>query len=280
MDIMNQVKTVLLLGLLTALALGVGYLFGGISGLTIAFAFALLMNGIMYFFSDKIVLFMYHAKEAPKEQYPELHSVVEEVAAKAGIPTPKVYVMESATPNAFATGRNPRNGVVCCTTSILQLLNRKELSGVLAHEMAHIKNRDILVTTIAATIAAVVSYVGMMARFVPLGNSDNKGNNILSLLIVAILTPFIAMLIQLAISRSREYLADASGAHFLHDGDSLASALAKLEHGIAANPMTSGPQAASSLFIANPFSLKGIAGLLSTHPPMEQRISRLKKMNF
>ena len=258
MDIMNQVKTVLLLGLLTALALGVGYLFGGISGLTIAFAFALLMNGIMYFFSDKIVLFMYHAKEAPKEQYPELHSVVEEVAAKAGIPTPKVYVMESATPNAFATGRNPRNGVVCCTTSILQLLNRKELSGVLAHEMAHIKNRDILVTTIAATIAAVVSYVGMMARFVP----------------------FIAMLIQLAISRSREYLADASGAHFLHDGDSLASALAKLEHGIAANPMTSGPQAASSLFIANPFSLKGIAGLLSTHPPMEQRISRLKKMNF
>lgn len=278
--VINQLKTVFLLGLLMGIALGVGFLFGGTTGLTIAFAIALVINGITYFFSDKLVLFMNGAKEAPKNDYPVLHKLVEEVAAKAGIPKPRVYIMESATPNAFATGRNPKNGVVACTTSIMRLLTHDELRGVLAHEMAHIKNRDILVMTIAATIAAVISYVGLMARFVPLGDRDDNGNSILSILLLAILTPFIAMILQLAISRSREYLADASGAHFIKDSDSLASALSKLERGVAAHPMQDGSQATASLFIVNPFTLRGLASLFSTHPPMDKRISKLRSMRL
>jgi heat shock protein HtpX len=276
----SQLKTVLLLGVLAGLALGVGYIFGGTTGLTIAFIIALIMNGITYFWSDKIVLFMYRAKEASKEEQPELHSIVEQVAVLAGIPKPKVYIMESATPNAFATGRNPKNAVVCCTTSIMRLLSKQELKGVIAHEMAHIKNRDILIMTIAATVAAVISYVGMMARWVPMGDRDDNGNSIVSILLVGILTPLIAMILQFAISRSREYLADASGARYLNDGASLANALAKLEHGVSVNPMTGAPQATASLFIVNPFSLRGIASLLSTHPPMDERIRRLKNMDF
>ncbi len=278
----NQIKTVLLLGLLSGLMLVVGTLIGGNFGLTIALALALLMNFGAYFFSDKIVLAMYGAKEASKKEYSYLHDIVEEVAEKAGIPKPKVYIVPNQTPNAFATGRNPEHAVVACTEGILQLLTKDELKGVIAHEIAHVKNRDILVTTIAATIATVISYLAQMAQFAVIFGSrdDREGQNPLGLLILAILTPIIATIIQLAISRSREYLADETGARTIKDGKSLANALKKLELGVKHNPLTHGNPTTSSLFIVNPFSARGLQGLFSTHPSTDERVNRLNKLKF
>ncbi len=280
----NQLKTIILLGLLSGLMLGAGVLLGGKSGLTIALIIAALMNFVSYFFSSRIVLFMYRAKEAKKSEHPKLYSIVAEVAKKAGLPMPKVYIIPTQSPNAFATGRNPQNAVVAATQGILHLLNDEELKGVMAHEISHVKNRDILIQTIAVTIATAISYVAQMAQFAAIfgGGRDDRegGSNIFVVLALAILTPIIATLLQLAISRSREYLADESAAKILHNGHGLASALHKLENGIAAKPMRGTPETTSSLFIANPFSMRGMFTMLSTHPPIDERIKRLNGMKF
>jgi len=278
--IKNQLKTALLLGLLTGVLLAAGGFFGR-QGLTIAIIFAVLMNFGAYFFSDKIVLKMYRAKEIKENDDPELYRLVREVVHLANLPMPKVYVVPSGNPNAFACGRDKKHASVAFTEGILNLLSKDELKGVIAHELAHVKNRDILVQTVAATIAGVISYMAFMARWGALfggfGGDDNKGN-IVELLAVAIITPILAMLIQMAISRSREYLADASGAKMIHNPLGLARALEKLEEGVKHVPMKLGVESTSSLFIVNPFLGKGITQLLSTHPPVKERVRRLREM--
>ena len=269
---------------MTALLLFVGQLLGGYSGLIIAGIFVVLFNIGSYFFSHKIVLAMYRAKEIKQSDNPELYSIVTEVAHLANIPMPKVYIVPSEQPNAFATGRNPKNAVVACTNGILRLLNKDELKGVIAHEISHIRNRDILIQTIAATIAGVISYVATMARWAAIfGGFDRDGDggsDIISFLVLAILTPIIATLIQLAISRSREYLADESAAKILHNPFGLAQALEKLDSTSKRIPMRLGTEATENMFIVNPFSGKAIMALLSTHPPIKERINRLKSMRF
>lgn len=280
--VLNQLKTVLLLGILTALLLWVGS-FWGSQGLTIAFLFVLIMNLVSYFWSHKIVLAMYQAKPLKKTEYPWLHSMVRELCQKASIPMPELYIIPSEQPNAFATGRNPEHAVVACTHGILRLLSREELKGVLSHELCHVKNRDILVSTIAATIAGVISYIGNMVQFGAIfggGSRDERGGGFLQLIVLGILTPILAMLLQLAISRSREYLADESGAKLLKTGLPLASALTKLDHGARQIPMRLGNQATAALFIANPFSGREVLSWLSTHPPIRDRVKRLKNMQF
>ena len=279
--IKNQLKTLLLLASLTGILLLIGSFFGR-QGLTIAFVFAILMNFGSYFLSDKIVLMMYRAKEANEKEYPELYKTVREVSHLANVPMPKVYLIPTNTPNAFATGRNPKHAVVAVTEGILQLLNKDELMGVIAHEFAHIKNRDILIQTIAATIAAVISYVAFMARWAAIfggsGRDNEQGGNVLELLALAILAPLTATIIQLAISRSREYLADESGSKFIHTQHGLINALQKLEKGVNHFPLRFGNQQTSSLFIVNPFSGKSLFKLFSTHPSTEDRVKRLKEL--
>ncbi|MBN1156261.1 zinc metalloprotease HtpX [Candidatus Woesearchaeota archaeon] len=276
----NYFKTVLLLGALTGLMLLIGSYFGQ-GGLTIAIVIVLAMNLITYFFSDKIVLFTYRAKEAKKSDYPKLHKLVEKVAKLANIPKPKVYIIPSKSPNAFATGRNPRNAAVACTEGIMDILDDKELEGVIAHEISHVKNRDILIATIAATIAGVISYAAMMARwaaiFGGIGGRD-RDNNGLEVLFLAILAPIIAVIIQLAISRSREYLADEKAARLIGNGKGLADALEKLERNIDHNPLRFGNKTSASLFIANPFRAQSLLTLFSTHPKTEDRVRRLRTL--
>lgn len=282
MVFVNQFKTALLLSALGGLMLGIGYMIGGYGGLTIGLMIALLFNFGSYWFSDKIVLFMYRVKEVREHDYPNLYKIVREVTKKADIPMPKVFMIPTMSPNAFATGRNPKNAVVACTQGILSLLDDNELKGVIAHEVAHIKNRDILIQTVAATIAAVISYVAMMARwaaiFGGMGGDRDRGDGMLEMLVLAILAPLIALILQLAISRSREYLADETAAKTLKDSDGLASALNKLENGIKRNPLNFGNKTTSSLFIANPFTAHGLFEMFSTHPPMDKRITRLKNL--
>ncbi len=279
----NQFKTILLLGLLTALLLFVGQIFGGRFGLVIALIFALVINIGSYWFSDKIVLAMYRAKPASESEYPELHKMVMDVSQLANIPKPKVYILPSSASNAFATGRNPKNAAVACTQGIMDLLSKDELKGVIAHEISHIKNRDILIATIAATIAGIISYLATMAKWAAIfggfGGRDD-GENILSLLVLAILTPIIALIIQLAISRSREYLADESAAKMLHSGHGLATGLEKISSATKDNPLRFGNKSTASLFISSPFRMRGFLSLFSTHPPVHKRISKLKSMNF
>lgn len=281
----NQIKTVLLLGILTAILLGVGYLIGGSTGLLVGLIFSLAMNFFTFFFSDKFVLAIYQAKPADEKKYSWLHADVAEIAKAAGVPKPKVYITPMNISNAFATGRNPKNAVVAVTDGILKNLSRKELKGVLAHEIGHVKNRDILIATVAATIAGVISYVAYMAQFAAFfgggrGDDDGGGTNIIGLLLAAIVAPIAAMLIQMAISRSREFIADESGARFLKDPLPLANALLKLESESKKNPLRKGNNATAHLFIVNPFSAQGFAKLFSTHPPMAERVSRLKEMKF
>lgn len=279
----NQIKTVVLLGLLSGLMLGVGILLGGKIGLTIALILAILMNFLSYFFSHKIVLMMYRAVEAPKSKYQKLHNIIEDIAKRAGLPKPKVYIIPSKASNAFCTGRVPNNYVVAVTEGIMSLLDEKELRGVIAHEIAHAKNKDVLIATIAATIATVISYVASMARFATLFGSrdrDNNLGNVLSVLVLAILAPIIALIIQLAISRSREYMADKSGAHFIKDSEPLARALSKLEIESKNRPLEFGNPTTASLFIVKPFSGKTLVNLFSTHPPLKERIERLRSIKF
>jgi heat shock protein HtpX len=280
----NQIKTVLLLGILTGILLLIGGLFGK-TGLTIAIVFVVIMNSVTYFFSDKIALAMYGAKELKKAQYPWLHAMVKDIAKKAGIPEPRgIYMIPTQQANAFCAGRGPKHYVVACTEGILSLLTKEELKGVLAHEISHAKNRDVLVATVAATIAGVISYLAQMAQFAAIfggGRDDNNGSgNIVSLLLLTILTPIIAMIIQLAISRSREYMADETGAKLVKDGKPLASALEKINASVKVNPMRFGNKATSSLFIANPFQGSFLINMFSTHPPYEKRVERLRGMKF
>ncbi len=281
--IKNQIKTVILLGALTGLLLGAGQLLGGRQGLFIGLALAVVMNFGSYWYSDKIVLAMYRAREIKHSDQPELYNLVKEVSQLANLPMPKVYIVPTNNPNAFATGRNPEHAAVAVTAGIMQLLEKDELKGVIAHELAHVKNRDILVSTIAATIAGVISYLAFMARWGPMfggfGGRDRDGGNMIELLALAIITPLVATILRLAISRSREYLADETGAKTIHNSYALASALEKLDNGAKRNPLRFGNPSTSNLFIVNPFSAKGFIRLFSTHPPMEERVNRLRSMN-
>jgi heat shock protein HtpX len=279
----TQIRTVVLLSSLTGVLLFIGAFFGGQSGIVLAFIFAMLLNFGSYWFSDKIVLMMYKAKEADVGKYARLHQMVAEVAKKANIPVPRIYIVPSQNPNAFATGRNPKHAVVAVTTGILDLLTEKELKGVIAHEMAHVKNRDILIGSIAATIAGAISMIAFMARWAAIFGGFGRGRGgrgIIELIVLAIVTPIIAMVIQLAISRSREYLADETGAKFIGDGKSLATALEKLETHSKAHPMRFGSNSSAHLFIVNPFSTKSLMNLFSTHPAVKERVKKLNSLKF
>jgi heat shock protein HtpX len=277
----NTLKTTLLLGLLTGLILWFGGYVGGQSGMMIAFLFALLMNFGAYWFSDKIVLAMYRAREVDPQQAPGLYRMVERLAQRGGLPTPRVFVIPSDSPNAFATGRNPQHAVVAVTQGILKTLRDEELEGVLAHELAHVKNRDILISSIAATLAGAVMMLASMARWAAIfggvggGRDDDNRGGVFGLIFMAVLAPIAAMMIQFAISRTREFEADATGAQIAGNPLGLANALEKLGLATQRIPLQANP-ATSHLFIVNPLSGKSILKLLSTHPPLEERIRRLR----
>jgi len=280
---LNSFKTFFLMLVLTVLFILVGTAIGGKSGAAYAFIFAALMNFFSYWFSDKIVLRMYGAREVSENEAPELYGIVAELTSKASLPMPKVYIMDNDTPNAFATGRNPEHAAVAVTSGIMRILPRDELMGVIGHELSHIRHRDILISTIAATMAGAISMLATMARwgamFGGLRSNDEEGGgggNILVVLFVSIFASIAAMLIQLAISRSREYLADEGGAHLSHPL-SLARALGKLETAAQRIPMQVNPSTAH-LFIVNPLRGGGVLSLFSTHPPIEERIARLEEM--
>jgi len=279
---MNQFKTFLLMLILTGIFILVGTAVGGKSGAIYAFVIAALMNFVMYWFSDKMVLRMYGAREVAQGDAPELYQVVGELVNKASLPMPKVYIMENETPNAFATGRNPEHAAVAVTSGIMRILSKDELMGVIGHELSHIQHRDILISTIAATMAGAISMLSYMARWGAIfggGRDDEEGGgggNILVVLVVSIFASIAAMLIQMAISRSREYLADEGGAHLAHPL-SLARALGKLEMASQRVPMEANPSTAH-MFIVNPLRGGGVLSLFSTHPPIEERIARLEEM--
>ena len=278
---MNTMKTTILLAALTALLVIFGNLLGGSNGALIALIFAGLMNFVSYWFSDKIVLTMYGAKEISAGDAPVLFRVVQRLAEKSSMPMPRVYIINSESPNAFATGRSPNHASVAATVGILRLLKEDELEGVMAHELAHVRNRDTLTSTIAATLAGAITYIAQVVQWGAMWggmsrDDDNRGNG-LGMLIMAILAPIAAMLIQLAISRSREYAADEAGARLCGKPLSLANALSQLQKGAKMIPMTGGNPSTAHLFIVNPFH-GGIASLFSTHPPMEERIRRLQEL--
>ena len=283
---MNGFRTTILLAALTALVVWIGHMFGGANGAVIALVFAGAMNFFSYWFSDKIVLKMYGAQEISPNDDPELYGIVRDLAGRAGLPMPRVYVIPEETPNAFATGRNPEHAAVAVTQGIRRILDKRELAGVLAHELTHVKNRDILISSIAATLAGAISYLAHMAQWAAIfggGSRDREegGSNIFGLLFMMIVAPIAAMLIQMAVSRSREYMADAGGAKISGDPLALASALRKLHMGAQNIPMQVSDATASStahMFIVNPLSGGALANLFSTHPAMEERIARLEAM--
>lgn len=279
---MNSLKTAVLLGLLTGLLVLIGGYVGGQNGMLIAFLFAMGMNFFSYWFSDKIVLRMYRAQEVTPQQASELHRMVQDLAMKAGLPMPRVYIIPGDTPNAFATGRNEKHAVVAVTEGILRILSREELEGVISHELTHIKNRDILIGSVAATIAGAITMLANMAQWAAIfggarGDDDEGGGGMIGMLAMAILAPFAAMLIQMAISRSREYLADDGGARVSGKPWALASALEKLQAASQAIPMNANPSTAH-IFTVSPLSGRSFASLFSTHPPIEERIARLRAM--
>ena len=278
---MNSFKTVVLMTVMMVLFILVGNLIGGESGMMLAFVISLAMNFGSYWFSDKIVLKMYRAQEVTREQYPQLYDSVENLATQAGLPVPKVYIMDNPTPNAFATGRNPEHSAVAVTTGIMNLLNKEELEGVIAHELTHVKNRDILVGTIAATLVGTITFIARMAGWAAMfsgGRNERDRGNVFSDLALMIIAPIAALLIQMAISRSREYMADEGSAQISGKPLALASALNELERGNELIPMTNAGTSSAHMFIVNPLSGKSLMKLFSTHPPIEDRIKRLQEI--
>jgi len=278
---MNTLRTTLLLGALTGLLMLIGGYFGGKNGMVMAFFFAMVMNFGSYWFSDKLVLRMYNAQEVTESQAPELYGIVKSLALRGGLPMPRVYVIPQDTPNAFATGRNPEHAAVAVTEGLMKLMGRDEIMGVLAHELAHVRNRDILIGSIAATMAGAIMMLANMARFSAMfggGSRDREeggGGGAIGMIVLSIIAPLAAMLIQMAISRSREFMADATGAAFAGTPDGLAGALQKLGAYSKQLPMDASPSTAH-MFIVNPLSGSSLMSLFSTHPPLEERIARLR----
>jgi heat shock protein HtpX len=282
----NQLKTALLLATLSSFLLLVGNLLGGTTGLQIALAMAVIINCITYFFSEKIVLSLYKAQTLDKIEYGWIYEIVKELANTMNMPMPKLWIIKTPMANAFATGRNPDHASVAVTTGILEILERNELRGVLAHELSHIKNRDILISTVAATLATAIGYLASILQHAAfwglVQNKQKRTSNPIAMIVVAIIMPIAAMLIQLAISRSREYLADETGAECCRDPLALASALEKLQNHIPHAHMDNNDAAHAStapLFIVHPFSGNSMSNLFSTHPPMEERVGRLRQLN-
>jgi heat shock protein HtpX len=275
----NQVRTTILLAVMTALILWIGQILGGRQGMIIALLLAAGMNFFSYWYSDRIVLKMYHAQEVDSSQAPELYEIVQTLSRNAGLPMPKLFVVPSEAPNAFATGRNPDHAVVAVTQGLLKIMDRDELSGVLAHELSHVKNRDILIGSIAATMAGAIMVLATMARWTAIfggGRSDDEGGGgFIGLIAMSILAPVAAMIIQMAVSRSREYLADSSGSKLAGNPEGLARALEKLGRYSKKLPMRANPSTAH-MFTVNPLSGRSVMSLFSTHPPLEERIARLR----
>jgi heat shock protein HtpX len=277
----NQIRTTILLAVMTALIIWVGQLLGGRQGMIIALILAAGMNFFSYWYSDKLVLKMYRASEVTPGQAPQLYETVQRLANRAGLPMPKLYIIPQQAPNAFATGRNPEHAVVAVTEGLLNLMEHDEVAGVLAHELAHVKNRDILIGSIAATMAGAIMVLASMARWSAIfggaGNNDDEGGGagFIGLIAMSIIAPMAAMIIQMAISRSREYLADSTGAGFVGNPEGLARALEKLGAYSKRVPMNANPSTAH-MFIVNPLSGKSMMSLFSTHPPLENRIARLR----
>ena len=282
---MNILKTGLLLSVLTLLLVIVGHVIGGPRGAVMAFGFALIMNAGAYWFSDKIVLKMYRAQPLNESQAPAVVRAVRDIASRSGMPMPKLYWIPTETPNAFATGRNPKHAAVAVTAGILKIMNEEELKGILAHELSHVKNRDTLVMSIAATVAGAIAMLATWARWsMFFGGGRNRGGNgaiqLIALLVIAILAPLAAMLIQMAISRTREYSADATGARLTGNPSGLASALEKLDAAVRRRPLERANPATAHLFIVNPLRADAMAKLFSTHPPMAERVRRLRSMRL
>jgi heat shock protein HtpX len=279
----NVFKTAMLLAVLTAMLVLLGGALGGRQGMLIAFIFALVMNFASYWWSDKIVLAMYGAQPITEAQAPGLYNIVRRLASKAGVPMPRVYLVPSEQPNAFATGRNPEHAVVAVTEGIMRILDDDELEGVLAHELAHVTNRDVLISTIAATLAGAITYLAHMAQWAAFfgggRQSDDDGPSPVAMMLMAFVAPIAALLVQLAVSRSREFQADATGARLVGRTWGLSKALEKLDMASRAIPMAANP-ATAHLFIVNPLSGQGLMRLFSTHPPMEERIARLRSMRL
>ncbi len=283
----NTLKTTALLAALTVLFILIGGMVGGEQGMVVAFVFAGLMNFASYWWSDRIVLWMYGAQEVSEAEAPEFHSLVRRLAQRAGLPMPRVYIIPTDTPNAFATGRNPDHAAVAATQGILRILNQDELEGVIGHELGHVRNRDILISTVAATLAGAIMMLARMAQWAAIfgggrSSEDDEGGGaagLVGMLLLAIVAPLAAMLIQMAISRAREFLADAAGAEISRKPWALADALQKLERAATAVPMEANP-ATAHLFIVNPLRGSSILNLFSTHPPVEQRVARLRAMRI
>lgn len=276
----NGLKTAALLGLLTAIILGVGYWLGGSGGLVFAVFLSLALNAGSYFFSDKLALRAMRAQPVSETEAPALYQMVRELATSAGQPMPRLYVSPTMQPNAFATGRNPEHAAVAVTTGITQLLSQRELRAVIGHELSHVYNRDILISSVAGALAGIITSLAQLAIFLPMGGSDDDdGPNPAALLMMLILGPLAATIIQLAISRNREFQADADGAKLTRDPLALASALEKIQYGAQRLPLPADNRitSAAHLMIANPFSARGVSKLFSTHPPMEQRVARLRE---
>lgn len=279
---MNMVKTIGLMVFMTLLLVFVGAAIGGRSGMVFAFAMAAIMNFGAYWFSDKIVLRMYHAQPVTETEAPELHAIVRTLTQKAGMPMPKVYIIPEETPNAFATGRNPEHAVVAVTQGIMRILSREELAGVIAHELAHIRHRDMLTGTIVATLAGAISMLAQMAQWAMIfgggRRDDDEGGSPIVALVMMIVAPIAAMIVQMAISRTREYEADKGGAQLAGNPSGLANALLKLEKGSQVIPMQDARPATAHMFIVNPLTGGGLMKLFSTHPPIAERVKRLNEM--